>query len=119
MSGYLIVFVDETGPVGSEHVPETWLLPLNRLQAQLEDERNLQILSVEWAPEPSKYASDGGPVLLVRVPGTHEIATAVSRPRRQRATRAYDDVVASRHEGAAPARYDRWQLCADLRAKKE
>lgn len=117
MSGYLIVFVDETGPVGSERVP-TWLLPLV-VQAQLEEERSLKILSVEWASEPSKYASDGGPVLLVHVPGTHEISTAASRPRRQRATRAYDDAVASKDEGAAPARYDRWQLRADLRAKKE
>lgn len=79
--GFLLVITDTTGPIGSQYMPTSWRhleqSVIEQLVRAAWPSRN--VLSVTWAEDPAQYTVSGD-VLLVEVPGVHEVKV-VAGPR--------------------------------------
>lgn len=104
---FWILFVDETGPCGSELIHGNWSHLDNATVLQLVKTAHPSrtILSVDWAAKEQRIMGDA--TLLVRIPGTHEVKTAPKRARKPRA-KAVSDFIETRSaaELEEDARYD-------------
>lgn len=73
--GFLLVIVDQSGPIGSMRMPRTWRHLEQSIVEQLvrTAHPSRDVKSVRWADDPKPYGT-GEDVLLVEVPGTHDVA---------------------------------------------
>jgi hypothetical protein len=78
--GFLLLIVDQSGPIGSTQMPSSWRHLEQATVEQLVKASNpgRTVLSVKWAEQPKLYTCSGD-VLVVEVPGTRlcrELTTA-------------------------------------------
>lgn len=82
-----VVIVDETGPIGHSYPlsDSVWptLSPEKLLEVVKAAHPGLPIVSAKWAERPRDYTISD-PVLLVSIPGTHEVKVAPKRVRKQK-----------------------------------
>lgn len=100
-SSFWLLMVDETGPIGGlVSIQGSWRHLELEVIAQLvrASHPGLTVLKVEWAERPRDYTISDD-VLLVRIPGTHEVPA----PKARRALKPRKAVVEVREPAEEPA----------------
>ena len=96
--GFMLLLTDETGPLSSIQMPSSWRHHEQPVLEQLVRAAypGLTVLAVKWAEDPKLFTCSGD-VLLVSVPGTHEVAVPKKRTSKPRKVSEVD--VADQHDG--------------------